>query len=87
MFPLVGGMGLSLDALNAVFRDVFDDDSISVTPSTTAKDIDGWTSVMHVSLIVSVERAFGVRFRSHEVAGLKNVGELIAMIESKGGTG
>ena len=42
-------------ALVEVFRDVFDDDSITIGPETTAADIEGWDSQAHVSLIVATE--------------------------------
>lgn len=71
----------TLDRLNEVFRDVFDNEELNVGPATTAKDVEGWDSLMHVTLIVNVEKAFGVRFTSSEVAGLKNVGELMQLIE------
>ncbi|MCA1686007.1 MAG: acyl carrier protein [Planctomycetia bacterium] len=69
-----------LPRLNQVFQDVFDDDEITVSRATTAKDIDGWDSLMHVTLLVNVEKAFGVKFSSTEVAGLKSVGELEDLI-------
>lgn len=65
-----------LQKLNTIFGDVFEDDTLDVNRNTTAADIAGWDSLMHVTLMVNVERAFGVRFRSAEVAALKNVGEL-----------
>jgi acyl carrier protein len=74
-------MDNTLERLNEVFREVFDNEDLSVTPATTAKDIEGWDSLMHVTLVVNVEKAFGVRFSSSEVASLKNVGELIQLIE------
>jgi acyl carrier protein len=74
-------MSNTLERLNEVFREVFDNEDLSVTPATTAKDIEGWDSLMHVTLIVNVEKAFGVRFTSSEVAGLKNVAELMQLIE------
>jgi len=73
----------TLDKVTAVFRNVFDDDSLVITPQTTAADIDGWDSVMHVSLTLSVEKAFGIRFTSTQIASMNNVGDLVAIIESK----
>lgn len=67
--------------LREVFRNVFHDDEIDISPVTTAEDVEGWDSLMHVTLIVAVEKSFGVRFLSGQVAGLKNVGELVALIE------
>jgi acyl carrier protein len=72
-------------ALNQVFRDVFDDDDIVVTPETTAADIDGWDSQAHVNLIVAAEVRFGIRFRTAELESLHNVGEFIQLILAKSG--
>jgi acyl carrier protein len=66
--------------LNDVFRDVFDDDVIQITESTTAKDIDDWDSLTHVNLIVAVEKAFKIKVTTREAQGLKNVGEFIELI-------
>ena len=69
--------------LTAVFRDVFDDDSIVITPNTTADDIDDWDSIEHITLIGAVEAEFGVKFRMGEVSGMKNVGEMINIIAQR----
>jgi acyl carrier protein len=79
-------MDTTLDRINEVFREVFDDEDLEVTWATTARDIEGWDSLMHVTLLVNVEKRFGVRFSSSEVAGLKDVGELADLIESKART-
>ena len=70
--------------LNAVFRDVFGDDSLSVTPDTTSDDIEDWDSIEHINLIASVESEFAMRFKMREVSGMKNVGEMIAIIQERG---
>ncbi len=72
-----------LARLNEIFQDVFLDDELTISPETSAKDIEDWDSVSHVTMIITVEKAFGVRFSSREVAGLNNVGELAALIEAK----
>ena len=74
-----------MDRLTEVFREVFEDDDLQITRATTAADVEGWDSLMHVTLIVNVEKAFGVRFSSSQVAGLKDVGELLDIIDAKVG--
>lgn len=76
-------MATTLDRLNEVFRAVFDDDELQLTRSSTAGDVEDWDSLMHVTLMLNVEKAFGVRFSSTEVAALKNVGELVDLVDSK----
>ena len=70
--------------LNEVFRDVFDDESISVVAHTTADDIEDWDSLEHIRLIAAVERRFGVRFKMGEVSTMKNVGEMVSIIKDRG---
>jgi acyl carrier protein len=69
--------------VNQIFQDVFGDDELAVTPTTTAQDVEGWDSQMHVTLMVNIEKAFGIRFSSSEVASLKNVGQLVDLIERR----
>lgn len=71
------------EKLNEVFRDVFDDENITVNDRTTADDIDGWDSLEHINLIVAVEQCFGVKFTMGEVTGMKNVGEMADIILGK----
>ncbi len=71
------------DRLNKVFREVFDEDDINITPGTTANDIDGWDSLSHVNLIVAIETKFGIRFSQKELLTFKNVGDMLNSIRSK----
>ncbi len=68
------------DKLNEVFRDVFDDEDITVNDSTTADDIEDWDSLEHINLVVAVEKIFSVKFNMGETAKLKNVGEMVDLI-------
>jgi acyl carrier protein len=70
-----------LATLTELFRDVLDDDAIVLTPATTARDLDGWDSLNHISLLVAAEMRFGIQFRTAEMEDLKTVGELAAMIQ------
>jgi len=66
-----------------VFHDVFDDDSIQLTPGLSAKDVDGWDSITHIRLILTIEKAFKVKFSTSEVGKLANVGDLVALIKAR----
>ncbi len=48
-----------LEELTDLFREMFSDDEIVLTPGTTAADIEGWDSFNHISVIVAVETRFG----------------------------
>lgn len=71
------------EKLNKVFRDVFDDSTITVNENTTAADIPDWDSLMHITLIGEVESTFGIRFMMKEVVTMKNVGEMVDIIEAR----
>jgi len=78
---------MSTDAIYAklsdIFHDVFDDESIVLTPQLTADDVDEWDSLAHVRLVLAVEKKFGLKFSAAEVGRLKNVGEFAALIQAK----
>lgn len=69
--------------LTAVFHDVFDDDSIVLSPEMTANDIDGWDSQTHVMLTVAAEQRFGIKFKTAELESLRNVGHFAQVISTK----
>lgn len=67
-------------ALDEVFEEVFDDESIHVTDATTADDIEDWDSLEHINLVVAIENRFGIKFNMSEVTSMKNVGEMVDII-------
>ena len=73
------------ERLTTVFREVFDDDTLVLSDTTTARDIEGWDSLQHITLILAVEREFKIRVTAAEAGLLANVGELLALIAAHGG--
>lgn len=67
--------------LTDIFRDVFDDEDLEINDEMTAEDIDDWDSLMHITLIGTIEDEFGIKFAMKDVVGMKNVGALIDKIE------
>jgi acyl carrier protein len=69
--------------LTTVFQDVFDDDELVLRPSLTADDVPEWDSLSHVRLMLTVQQKFGVKFSAVQMTNLKNVGDLVALIQSR----
>lgn len=69
--------------LQEIFQNVFDEDSVVVTPDLTAKDVDGWDSLTHIRLMLTVEKAFRIKLSTSEIGKLQNVGELVNLIEAR----
>lgn len=72
-----------LNELQPIFQDVFDDEDLVVTNESNAENIDDWDSLSHIRLVVAIEKQFGIKFAFDELQGLKNVGEMITLIEKK----
>lgn len=69
------------EEFNAIFRDIFDDDSICLTDATTADDIEDWDSLEQINLLVTLEKKFDVKFKLAEVSHLANVGDMVTLVE------
>lgn len=72
-----------LNRVREVLKDVLDDDALEVGARTVASDVDGWDSLNHVRIMISIEKAFGIRFSAAETKKLANVGELVKLIDAK----
>ncbi len=69
--------------LSQIFHDVFDEEGITVTPELSADDVEGWDSLTHVRLIMTVQKAFKIRFSSSEISKLERVGDLVKLIKER----
>ena len=69
--------------LEEIFQNVFDEDSIQLTPQLSVKDVYGWGSLTHIQLMLTVERAFKVKFSTSEIGKLENVGDLVGLIKTR----
>lgn len=71
------------EKLTKVLREVFDDDSLTLSDDMTADDVDAWDSMSHVNLILAIEIAFDIEFTQSEIQNFANVGDLKRSITSK----
>jgi len=69
--------------LTPIFHDLFDDESIVLTPGLSAGDVPEWDSFNHINLIVAVEAHFKIKFQTAELESLQTVGHLAGLIGNK----
>ena len=69
--------------LNEIFENVLDLPEVHLERSTSAASIPEWDSIAHVQLMIAVEKTFGFRMKTGEIAALRNVGDLVDMIAAR----
>lgn len=72
-----------LKTIEAILRDIFDDETLHIDESTTADDVEDWDSLAQIRIAAEVESAFSVKFSFTELQGMKNVGDMVRLIEEK----
>lgn len=72
-----------LSQLEPIFRDVLDNSRLNLTRESNASNVAGWDSLAHINLISAIEQQFGISFTLGELQELKNVGEMIDLMERK----
>ena len=72
-----------LKMIEAILRDIFDDETLQISESTNANDIEDWDSIAQIRIASEVESAFSVKLSFAELQGMKNVGDMVRLIEEK----
>jgi len=72
-----------LQNLQPIFRDVFDDDNLTVDRQSNASTVQGWDSFAQINLVMSIEKDFGIELALGELEDLKNVGDMVDLIGVK----
>lgn len=73
----------TVEEIKSILRTVFVDPTLAVDRQTTAADVPGWDSLSHVRLLMTIERQLKIRFAPLEADRLKNVGDLVDLIDLK----
>ncbi len=67
----------------AVIRKMFPRFQSAIDDRLTAKDVPGWDSLAHFNLIMALEDEFGVELDSMRIYALRDVGQLIALLDEE----
>jgi acyl carrier protein len=75
--------GQILTQVRDIIADVLDQPDLQINAATTAAEVEGWDSFNHINIVVAMERHFGIKVNTAEIEDLRNVGELVALVERK----
>jgi acyl carrier protein len=76
-------MDSTLEELQSIFRDVLDQPDLELTRASNAQNVEDWDSLAHINLVTAIEKRYKIKFALGELQDLKNVGEMIDLIEAK----
>ena len=72
-----------LRKLEPIFRSVIDP-KLVLSEELDATKVPLWDSLKHIILVVEIEVQLGVVLTTDELAHLRNVGEMVTLLEQKG---
>jgi acyl carrier protein len=71
----------NLYRLQKVFREVFDDPAMAITPELAPGNFEDWDSVATVQIVLAIEEEFSLRLSTEEVAHIDSVKYLLNVID------
>lgn len=69
------------EKVQAIFREVLDNDEIVVNREESADDIEEYDSLSHIQLVVEIEKEFGVKFKAKDILAWDTFGDMLDCIE------
>jgi len=76
----------NIERVQNIFRTVLGNRNLILKRDLQASEVPNWDSFNHVNIIIAVETEFGLRFPPADIANLKNVGDLLDLIDKARGT-
>ena len=73
-----------LTRIQSIIREAAEAPDVIVDYRTTTRDVDGWDSLTHVTIILMIEKAFSFKLTSVEVSRLETVGSLVDIVVDRG---
>ncbi len=70
--------------LKQIIANILEIDPSQLSDTSNAQNTPRWDSLRHIEVIFAVESAFHVRFTMPEITSLRNLGDIRALLISKG---
>lgn len=66
-----------------IFRDIFDEDDLIISDTTSSDEVEDWDSLNHINLVSAIEKEFKIKFALGELMTLKDVGAMVDLMLEK----
>ncbi len=73
-----------MQKLEEIFRENFDDGTITLTPATGPDDIEEWDSLEQINLLTALGAEFS-QLGLADIRGVRTVGDMMALVRQKAG--
>jgi acyl carrier protein len=67
-----------------ILADTLGTDAAAMTEGTSMENTSEWDSVAHLNLVLSLEKAFGLRFTPDEFMAMRSVAEIKQVLAGHG---
>ena len=72
-----------LSEIKTILCNILESDDIDVQEDTNVSDVQGWNSLAHMNIIDNIENKFNIKFSIGEIVIIKNISNLIDLIQKK----
>jgi acyl carrier protein len=76
-------MQKTIDTINGIFATLLKRPGLTLEMSDSPETVNGWDSLTHPELITAIEEKLDIEFDFKELASIKNIADLVSLIESK----
>ena len=73
-----------MDTLKHIFSSVLNMPASSIVDTLSPDTVETWDSLNAIILLTEIEKTFKVKFTFDEAMSIKNFGEAVALVRSKG---
>jgi acyl carrier protein len=72
-----------LEQVRTIASDIFSVPLARIQTDSAPETIESWDSVQHLNLALTLEERFSVQLSPEEIERMRNIGEIVKLIESK----
>jgi len=74
---------MTMEKFTQIHRKILKKPELVLYDELTARDVDTWDSLAHLSLIIAIEQSYNIRFENEEIILIRNIGDMLTLLRAK----